>query len=158
MTAHRSLLLAALVTAASSLGSATAPSTLGAGVTLSEATPIARIAAAPAEFEGKTVRVEGVVTAVCAHMGCWMSLAPSSAADAPTVRFKVEDGVIVFPVSAKGKRAAAQGVVERIGAADAESKEAAAEHAKADGAPAAGSAASQVAASWQIRATGAVIY
>lgn len=136
---------------AGSVATANAPTTLGAGVTLADATPIAELAAKPADFEGKTVRVEGVVRAVCTHMGCWMSLAPTDAADAPTVRFKVEDGVIVFPVSAKGKRAAAQGTVERIGQADGESKEAAAEHAKAEGAKAASS-------SWQIRATGAVIY
>jgi hypothetical protein len=150
MTAPRSILFACLVAAAAP-ASATAPTTLGAGVTLAESTPIVQIAAKPADFEGKTVRVEGLVRAVCTHMGCWMSLAPTDAADAPTVRFKVEDGVIVFPVSAKGRRAAAQGMVERIGGGDAESKEAAAEHAKAEGAKAAST-------SWQIRATGAVIY
>lgn len=151
MTAPRSILLACLVAAAVPAASAMAPTTLGAGVTLAETTPIDQIAAKPADFEGRTVRVEGVVKAVCAHMGCWMSLSSTDAADAPTVRFKVEDGVIVFPVSAKGKRAAAQGAVERIGGGDAESKEAAAEHTKAEGAKAAS-------ASWQIRATGAVIY
>jgi hypothetical protein len=149
--ALRTLLLAPLLAGVTAVATASAPTTLGAGVTLTDATPIATLAATPADFEGKTVRVEGVVRAVCTHMGCWMSLAPTDAADAPTVRFKVEDGVIVFPVSAKGKRATAQGTVERIGGADAESKEAAAEHAKAQGAAAAS-------ATWQIRATGAVIY
>jgi hypothetical protein len=138
-----------LVTGAA--GAARGPQTLGAGVTLTEATPIARLAERPEAFEGKTVRIDGVVTAVCAHMGCWMALAPADAADGPTVRLKVEDGVIVFPVSAKGHRAAAQGVVERIGPADAESKEAAAEHARAEGTRA-------PAGVWQIRATGAVVY
>lgn len=150
MNFSRSILFTVLVTAATA-ASASAPDTLGAGVTLADATPIARLAASPADFEGKTVRVEGVVKAVCTHMGCWMSLAASDAPDGPTVRFKVDDGVIVFPVSAKGKRAAAQGTVERIGTADAESREAAAEHAKAEGAKAASN-------TWQIRATGAVIY
>ena len=147
----RSLLFASLLVVAGSVTTATAPTTLGAGVTLADATPIAELAARPADFEGKTVRVEGIVKAVCMHMGCWMSIAPTEAADAPTVRFKVEDGVIVFPVSAKARRAAAQGTVERIGQTDAESREAAAEHAKAEGVKAAS-------ASWQIRATGAVIY
>jgi hypothetical protein len=145
----RTLLCAALL-AAATVVSAAAPEKLGAGVTLAEATPIASLTASPADFEGKTVRVEGVVKAVCTHMGCWMALASSDAPDGATVRFKVEDGVIVFPVSARGKRAAAQGVVERVGG-DAESKEAAAEHAKSEGAKKAN-------ATWQVRATGAVIY
>ena len=68
-------------------------------------------------FAGQTIRVEGVVTAVCAHMGCWMTLAPAGATgEKPaTLRLKVDDGVIVFPVSARGKTAVAQGVIERVG-------------------------------------------
>ena len=38
---------------------------LGAGVTLTEATPIAAIVKSPQGFVGKTVRVDGVATAVC---------------------------------------------------------------------------------------------
>jgi hypothetical protein len=148
---HFRSFLAASLLAATAFVSAGGPDTFGAGVTLADATPITRLTSQPAEFEGRTVRVEGVVKAVCTHMGCWMSLASPDAPDGPTVRFKVDDGVIVFPVSAKGRRAAAQGVVERVGAGDAESKEAAAEHSKAEGAKTAS-------ATWQIRATGAVIY
>lgn len=129
------------------------PTKLGAGVTLETVTPIADVIARPAAFEGQTVRIEGVVTAVCTHMGCWMALAP--AADAKqTVRLKVDDGVIVFPVSAKGKKASAQGVVERV-SKDPEGQEAAAEHAKAEGKPAAAGA--SAAAQFHIKATGAVI-
>jgi hypothetical protein len=78
-----------------------------------------------------------------------MSLAPDAAHDGSTLLIKVDDGVIVFPVSAKGKRAAAQGVVQRVGA-DAEGQSAAAEAAKAQqkDAPVA----------WQLKATGAVVY
>lgn len=143
-----SLGLAVSVLSISLLGAE--PTTLGAGVTLGEVTPIADVIARPAAFEGKTVRIEGVVTAVCTHMGCWMALAP--AADAKqTVRLKVEDGVIVFPVSAKGKKASAQGVVERV-SKDPEGQEAAAEHAKAEGAKTASAS-----AQYHIKATGAVI-
>src|SRR5688572_32369593 len=78
--------------------------TLGAGVTLKDATPIAAVTATPRVFVGRTIRVDGVATAVCTHMGCWMAIAPEGQPDAPTVRLKVEDGVIVFPVSAKGKK------------------------------------------------------
>src|SRR6187549_1647192 len=88
---------------------------LGTGVTLDTATPIVDVIAKPADFAGKTIRVEGVVTAVCQHMGCWMTLAPAGATgEKPaTLRLKVDDGVIVFPVSSRGKTAIAQGVIER---------------------------------------------
>ena len=129
---------------------AAAPESFGTGVSLAETTPIDRVIARPAEFEGKTVRVEGTVSAVCTHMGCWMSLIPDAAKDGANLMIKVDDGVIVFPVSAKGKRAAAQGVVQRV-TADAEGQSAAAEHAKAQGKDARPVA-------WQIKATGAVVY
>ncbi len=128
------------------------PEKFGTGVALETATPIARLVERPTAFEGKTIRVEGVVTAVCTHLGCWMALAVAGDTSGQTVRVKVDDGVIVFPVTAKGKRAVAEGVVERVGN-DAEGQEAAAEHAKAAGKPHA-----DPFANWQIKATGALVY
>lgn len=127
--------------------------TFGVAPTLSEVTPIANVLARPADFEGKTVRIEGVVTAVCQMMGCWMALAPVDAPKGATVLVKVEDGVIVFPTSARGRRATAQGVIERVGSGDAEGQEAAGEHAKQEGRtqPAA-------ATHWQLKTTGAILY
>jgi hypothetical protein len=129
------------------------PQTFGAPPSLAEVTPIAQVVARPADFEGKAVRLDGVVTAVCQMMGCWMALAPIDNPRGPAVRFKVEDGVIVFPVSAKGKRASAQGVVEFIAPADLHGREAAAEHAQHDG-----RATATAPALWHIKATGAVVY
>jgi hypothetical protein len=121
---------------------------LGAGVTLAEATPIAAIVKAPQDYLGKTVRVDGVATAVCQAMGCWMAVAESDKADAPTVRLKVDDdGPIKFPMSAKGKRVSAQGTFTAVGD-DAHGKEAAAEHGKAD---------ANASRTYQIAATGALI-
>ena len=120
--------LTAVVLVALALPAAAEEIKLGGGVTLKDATPIAAITAKPADFVGKTVRIDGVATAVCAHMGCWMAIAPEGQPAAPTVRLKVEDGVIVFPVSAKGKKVSAEGVFEEVKTA--EDKEAAAEHAK----------------------------
>ncbi len=128
------------------------PQKFGAGVSLETATPIASLVDGPAAFEGRTVRVEGVVSAVCTEMGCWMALTPTADAKGQTLRVKVDDGVIVFPVTAKGKRAVAQGVVQRVGN-DPENREAAAEHARATGAPAA-----DPLRNWQIKATGALVY
>jgi hypothetical protein len=123
----------------------------GSGVSLAETTPLARVIERPADFEGKTVRVEGTVTAVCMHMGCWMALTPDQSAGSRTMLIKVDDGVIVFPPSAKGRRAVAQGVIERIGAANREGQEAASEHAKSTGAASAPVA-------WQLKATGALVF
>ena len=87
-------------------------------------------------------------------LGPGMALAAADNPKGPTVRLKVEDGVIVFPVTARGHRASAQGVVERIATHDDHGQAAAREHAHEDGrAP---SAASEEL--WQIKATGAVIY
>lgn len=123
--------------------------TIGAGVTLKDATPIAAIVKAPKDYVGKTVRIDGVATAVCQEMGCWMAVAESDAKDAPTLRLKVEhEGAIVFPMSAKGKKVSAEGTFESIGGGDAHGKEAAEEHAKTD---------TKASTKFQIKATGAVI-
>ena len=127
--------------------------TFGAAPTVKDATPIAELLAKPADFQGKTVRVEGVVTGVCTMMGCWMGIAPADAPKGPSILIKVDDGVIVFPASARGKRATAQGVMERVGSADAEGQEAAREHAEHEG-----RAKTAEAARWQIKATGAIVY
>ena len=140
----KALIAAALVTLVVSV--AAGDTRLGTGVTLKEATPIASVTAKPADFVGKTIRVDGVATAVCTHMGCWMAIAPEGQLDAPTVRLKVEDGVIVFPVSAKGKKVSAEGVFEEVKGE--ENTEAAGEHAKKD---------PKASKQYQIKATGAVI-
>jgi len=125
--------------------------TFGAGVTLTDATAIKALYDKPDAFVGKTIRVDGVVSAVCEEMGCWMALAATGAPD-QTVRLKVDEGKgIVFPISAKGKAASAEGVFERIAAGDMEAKEAAQEQAKLQ------SGAPEFAKTYQIKATGAVV-
>lgn len=123
---------------------------LGAGVTLKEGTPIASLVSSPDQFVGKTVRVDGVGTAVCEMMGCWIAIAESDSKDAKTIRVKVDDGVIKIPVTAKGKKVSAEGVFEAAG--DEHAKEAAAEHAKQSG-----HAATVAAKVYQIKGTGVVI-
>jgi hypothetical protein len=140
----RALMVAVLVVVSASTAEETK---LGTGVTLEKATPIASLTTKPEEFVGKTIRIDGVATAVCTSMGCWMAVAPADAPASPTVRLKVEDGVIVFPISAKGKRVSAQGVFEAIGG-DAHGKEAAGEHAKHD---------TKASKDYQIKATGAIV-
>lgn len=130
---------------------ARAEESFGKGVTLAEVTSIQKLYEHPDEFVGKTIRVDGVVDAVCEDMGCWMALA-DIADGSKIVRLKVEDGVIVFPISAKGKAASAEGVFEKIAATDAEGHEAAAEQTSG----AAGMAA-EFGKRYQIKAAGAVV-
>jgi hypothetical protein len=139
----RIALVVALAMAASTIGE----TKLGAGVTLDQATPITAVIAKPADYVGKTIRIDGVATAVCAAMGCWMAVAPETDPSGQTVRLKVEDGAIVFPLSAKGKNVSAEGVFEAVG--DAHAREAAGEHAKQD---------AKASTSYQIKATGALIH
>ena len=88
----------------------------GAGVTLAETTSVAKILADPDAYVGKKVRIEGRVADVCPMKGCWMELSEGKAEGkaGSSLRIKVDDGVIVFPVTAKGKLAVAEGVVEAI--------------------------------------------
>jgi hypothetical protein len=121
---------------------------LGTGVSLKDVTPIKALIDTPADFVGKTIRVDGVATAVCEEMGCWMAIAPANDPKGATVRLKVEDGVIKFPVTARGKQVSAEGVFEAIGATDDHANEAAGEHGKHD---------ASASKAYQIKATGAVI-
>jgi hypothetical protein len=101
---------------------------LGAGVTLKEATPLAKVLESPDQYVGKTIRLDGIANAVCTGNGCWMAIATDATPAAKSVRVKVEDGVIVIPVTAKGKKVSAEGVFELV--SDEHGKEAAAEHAQ----------------------------
>jgi hypothetical protein len=146
----RVVLAAVLACAVVTVAAAAGDEKLGKGVTLTDATPIKALYETPEKFVGKTIRIDGVVTAVCAEMGCWMALAESDTSEQP-VRLKVEHAAgIVFPISAKGKKASAEGVLEKIAAGDKEANEAASEHA--------GHAkVSDFAKKYHIKATGAVI-
>ena len=84
----------------------------GRPLTLSTVTRVSEIEKNPESFVGKKVLIQGTVVEVCAKRGCWLDLA----SDTPYGRFqaKVVDGVIVFPMSARGKVARVEGVVERL--------------------------------------------
>jgi hypothetical protein len=83
------------------------------GKALSAAQPVqvSELIASPDKYVGKVVKVEGLVTDVCAKRGCWMTLAGDK--EFQTVRIKVDDGVIVFPMEAKGKKAVAEGTFKK---------------------------------------------
>jgi hypothetical protein len=142
-----SVVLAAMVVVGARLEAA--DTKYGAGVTLATATPIKELYDSPDKFVGKTVRVDGVVTAVCTGMGCWLAI---GAADNPdqAVRFQADhDGTIVFPITMTGKPASAEGVFVKI-EADGHAKEAASEHAQSQ------SKAAEFGSRYQFQVTGAV--
>ena len=69
---------------------------------------LAKVLQKPANYAGKTVRVEGVIVRSCKMEGCWMELAPSK--DAKSVRVKMKDHAFFIPLDAAGMNATAEGI------------------------------------------------
>ncbi len=91
----------------------------GEGVNVEQAVAVETLLANPADYMGKTVRVDGIITGVCKMRGCWMQVSDEKGNG---VRIKVEDGVIVFPATSMGQKASAQGVFDGVPAAVQEEK------------------------------------
>ena len=125
----------------------------GEPLTLTEVTDVSKILASPAEFVGERVLIEGTVEAVCEKKGCWMDLI----ADDERIQVKVEDDVIVFPVSAKGKTALVEGVVEELDFTAEEAFAAAAHRAEEQGEPFDSTATYPATTSYRIQGEGALI-
>lgn len=79
----------------------------GEAITSTEKVNVSDILENPKNYEGKKVLVEGTILNVCAKRGCWIELASDK--EFESIRVKVEDGVIVFPMEAKGKTALVEG-------------------------------------------------
>lgn len=105
LTTLAAALLAALV------ATPAAATKYGKGV--SEAVPVklSELMAKPDAYVGKVVKVEGLITEVCAKRGCWIDVAGD--VEFQTIRIKVEDGVIVFPMTDKGKKVVAEGTFKK---------------------------------------------
>lgn len=84
----------------------------GSALTLDKQEKISTILATPEDFVGKKVKVEGVVTDVCAMRGCWIELAGDKQGE--SIKVKVVDGEIVFPMESKGHKALVEGEIEKI--------------------------------------------
>ncbi len=110
MTRIRAAALCALVAAVVASTAQAQGKAYGKPLTLTEQTSISKILADPHAFHGKRVQVEGTIVEVCEERGCWINIASDKPFE--KIRFKVDDGVIVFPLDAKGKRAIAEGVVQ----------------------------------------------
>ena len=105
----------------------------GKGVSSVPSVAVSTLMGSVEQYVGKRVRVEGMVTDVCPMRGCWFNMA----GDKPgtQIRFKVRDGVMVFPMSAKGQYAVAEGVVRKIPLNLAQSKRYMAHQAEEKGEP-----------------------
>ena len=81
----------------------------GKPLSLKETTKVSDIFAAPDKYRNKRVQVKGPIVDVCEERGCWIAIGGDK--DFQSIRFKVEDGVIVFPMSSKGLTATVEGVI-----------------------------------------------
>lgn len=84
----------------------------GKEITLNEKTNLSAILENPEQFVGQKVLIEGTVINVCETRGCWIDIAAGEGYE--KIRVKVDDGVIVFPMEAKGKNAVVEGEVYAV--------------------------------------------
>lgn len=79
----------------------------GEPVTEAKATALTDLAKEPSKFAEQTVRTEGVVSAVCKSMGCWMEIADASG----QAHIKMAGHKFFVPREASGHHAVIQGKV-----------------------------------------------
>jgi len=127
----------------------------GAPLALTAVTPISSLLADWEAYEGKAVQVRGTVVGVCAHRGCWMDIAGTE--DFQKVRFKVNDGEMVFPITDKGRVATAEGVVTKLVIPVEQLREAYAARAEAAGEEFDPASITEPQVVWQLQGTGARI-
>lgn len=142
------LLLATAVPAAAAAAPADEVLKVGAPITVKKAVDIAALARRPAKFEGKTVRLEGVVKEVCQGRGCWVEVVGPKGA---SFMARSLDHSIVLPKDCKGRRIVVEGVVTAMKAAETPEEHAA--HAEAEAAEPAGHACPVT--EWVVATTGA---
>lgn len=73
---------------------------------------ISTLMANPDNFLDEQVTIEGTVVGVCAKRGCWMTIASDKRFE--NLQIKVNDGDMVFPMTAKGSKAIATGKLNKI--------------------------------------------
>ena len=85
---------------------------LGKPLTLKQPMNVGTVVSSPDALVDKTVQVKGNVTEVCEMAGCWMALVDPETEQ--MIRVKVNDGDIVFPKTAVGKLAIAEGTLKKM--------------------------------------------
>lgn len=79
----------------------------GQPITETSTVPLPSIVKDPSQFASKTVRTEGMVSAVCQSMGCWMQIADTSG----KAHIKMAGHSFFVPKESAGHRAVVQGKV-----------------------------------------------
>ncbi len=105
-------------------------------------------------YRDQTVAVEGLVIGVCAKRGCWMEIGGS---DGKAVRFKVNDGEIVIPMTAKGSKVVAEGVWTHVFHTVEQLREMRKKHAEEEGEEFDPSTVTEPLDYWQLKGLGAKI-
>ena len=100
----------------------------GEPLSLTDTTQLAAVLENPDAYLGQTLLLTGTVVNVCEKRGCWVELGGEMPHQ--TLRVKVDDGVIVFPMSARGRQAVVEGVMEKIELTEEEAREQAKTHAE----------------------------
>jgi hypothetical protein len=100
--------LLAAVLATFLLPAAAGEGTYGQALTLDTTTAIGDILDDPHEYEGALVRVEGSVSAMCVHKGCWLRL---EAPDGRLLLTKSTGDKVQVPGEALGRKVTVEGVV-----------------------------------------------
>ncbi len=81
----------------------------GKKLSLKETTKVSKILEKPESFVGKKVLINGTIVDVCSKRGCWIEVASDKPYE--KIKVKVNDGEIVFPITAKGKTVTVEGEV-----------------------------------------------
>jgi hypothetical protein len=107
MTMRTGLVIAALLVALC-LPAAAGDKAYGAALTLTDTTPIADILDHPGKYKGKTVQVQGTISEMCAHKGCWLRVKD---ADGKVLLAKSSGDRITVPTDSTGKTVTVEGTV-----------------------------------------------
>jgi hypothetical protein len=106
---RRTIVSAAALLLCVTVGVGAAARKYGKDLTLKETTKVSDIYANPDAFNGKRVKVQGPIVDVCSMKDCWIAIGSDN--EFQSIRLKVDDGVIVFPMDAKELTGTVEGVV-----------------------------------------------
>jgi len=73
---------------------------------------VEELLSAPGKNIGNSVLINGVISDVCPKRGCWIQVMGNYSKE--SIRIKVADGSIVFPLSSKGKNVIAEGKFSKL--------------------------------------------
>ena len=104
--------IAAAILLGSLVGTSQAATDFGEGVNRDYLVPVSTLMDSPEDYLENAVTIEGTIVGVCEHRGCWMTIASDKRFQ--TLRIKVKDGEMVFPLTARGKKALATGQLQAL--------------------------------------------